>query len=753
MFSTGSPNQGQLQIGIALVLQDRFSNQAREASSQIRRLHNEAKILTNANLNVVKNLTSMGFAAGSAATLGLASVVRQGAEFIDTMTFVDAIATKNGVTMEELSKKSRSLGRDTMFTSQDIASAMQYMAMAGMDTKEIFNNIEAAAHLAGGTMSALGGKGGAADIMTNIMKMFRIESTQMNSTRVADVLTKGVTSANTNLYDLAEAIKYAGTTVTNLGGSLEQTVAFIGVLGNAGIQGSMAGTAMANTYRYLTKSIEDTRFKGHKALKAIGLGREDFIDAKGNLIDMGLAMQKIAKATANLSDTEKFNTLVSILGVRGERGGSTMVRAFEDYSKLLNKVQNEAGGTAASVMNERMETIAGGINKVTSTLENMATTFTQSVAPVITPALEMVAYLFDMISKVLGAPVIGPTISALITFGTLLFTAKMGLLALKATWKLTFNDSTISFANMIAVMKAGWKGASISAAQYQAMEAGIIAQRKAGIVSNTLGAQTFAAGAGMQYIMSNPGQRAGGVFYKKGRFYQETPGKGATGVTRISEAKAVQTLADKTPQELGIVAASPVTTAGAAAATTATTATAASGTKPPTGTSATVVASGTARGGTKPTTGTATAAATTAIGKGLFSKGIFKGLLGVASAGLSLLGGPIGAGLTVLTLALPSIISSLTSNKNATEENTDTLNRDIEDRNRPKDDTIPKVNPLKTLSEEEQRIMITNAINNLAETLKNQPVARLSINIDGKEVITRLIKNNQEESIVNLGAK
>lgn len=701
MFSTGSPNQGQLQIGIALVLQDRFSNQAREASSQIRRLHNEAKILTNANLNVVKNMASMGFAAGSAATLGLASVVRQGAEFIDTMTFVNAIATKNGVTMDELSKKSRSLGRDTMFTSQEIASAMQYMAMAGMDTREIYNNIEATAHLAGGTMTALGGKGGAADIMTNIMKMFRIESTQMNSTRVADVLTKGVTSANTNLYDLAEAIKYAGTTVTNLGGSLEQTVAFIGVLGNAGIQGSMAGTAMANTYRYLTKSIEDTQFKGHKALAAIGLGREDFIDAKGNLIDIGLAMQKISKATSHMSDTEKFNTLVSILGVRGERGGSTMVKAFEDYSKLLDKVQNEAGGTAASVMAERMETIAGGINKVISTAENMATTFTQSVAPVITPALEAVAFIFDVVSRVLGAPFIGPTISALVTFGTLLFTAKMGLLALRATWKLTFNDSTISFANMIAVMKAGWKSASISAAQYQSLEAGIIAQRKAGMVSNAMGAQTFSAVAGMQYIQNNPGQRAGGIFYKGGRYYQVT-GRGATGVTRISEATAVNALAGKTPQQLGIVAASPLSTG---------------------------------------------------LGRGMFGGGIAglgRGLLKVLGAGVSLLGGPIGIGLMGATFLLPMIIDALSSNKEATEANTDTINKDINDRNKPKD---TDKNPLTTLSDEEQRIMIATALNNLADTLKNRPVARISVNMDGKEIMAKVIENTESESVVNLGAK
>lgn len=702
MFSTGSPNQGQLQIGIALVLQDRFSNQAREASAQIRRLHNDAKVVTNANLNAVKSLSQMGLAAGTAASLGLASIIQRGATFVDTMTFVDAIATKNGVTMEQLSQKARTLGRETMFTSQDIASAMQYMAMAGMDTKEIWANIEATANLAGGTMTALGGKGGAADIMTNIMKMFRIASTEMNSTRVADILTKGVTSANTNLYDLAEAIKYAGTTVTNLGASLEQTTAFIGVLGNAGIQGSMAGTAMANTYRYLTKSIEDTRFKGHKALASLGLGREDFVDANGNLIDMGLAMQKIAKATSGLSDTQKFNTLVSILGVRGERGGSTMVKAFEDYSKLLDKVQNEAGGTAAEVMAKRMESIAGGINKMTSALENIQTTFTESVAPALTPIFNGIAYVFEWVARLFNVPILGTAISSLLVFGTALFTVRMGILALRSSWRLMFNDSTITFANMVAVMKAGWKSASIDAAQYKAIEAGIINQRKAGIIDNALGASIFAANAGMNYIVNNPGTRVGGIFYKNGRYYQETPGKGATGVTRIKESAAVAALSGKTPQQLGIVSAN---------------------------------------------------IPSNSIRAGMFSggaRGLGKGILSLLKVGVGILGGPIGLAITGGMVILPMILDALRGNKESVDNNTDIINKDISDRN---SKGVPNIFGPKSLTDEEQRIMLAKAISDLNQTLNNRPVANLHIIIDGKEVVTKTIDESNSEDIVNLGAK
>ena len=122
-------------------MEDRFSNQARESSKEIRRLHQEAKNITNANLNAVNRMATAGMAIGSAAAYGIGEAVLQGAKFIDTMTFVKAIAKDTGTDFSLLSQRAKTLGKDTMFTSQDIGSAMQYMAMAGQGTTEIFNNI------------------------------------------------------------------------------------------------------------------------------------------------------------------------------------------------------------------------------------------------------------------------------------------------------------------------------------------------------------------------------------------------------------------------------------------------------------------------------------------------------------------------------------------------------------------------------------------------------------------------------------
>lgn len=519
-----------------MVLEDRFSHQARESSKEIRRLHQEAKNITNANLNAVNRMATAGMAIGSAAAYGIGEAVLQGAKFIDTMTFVKAIAKDTGTDISLLSQRAKTLGKDTMFTSQDIGSAMQYMAMAGQGTTEIFNNITAAADLANATMSELGGKGGAADIMTNIMKMFMIDSTEANSTRVSDVLTRAVTRSNTNLYDLGEAIKYAGTTTTNLGATLEQTAAAIGVLGDAGIQGSMAGTALANAYRYLSKSIGDPNFKGGKALAALGLSKSDFIDANGRLIDLGLALQKIANASKGLGELDQYNLLVNIFGVRGERAGSTMIRAFQNYTNLLDELNNSQGA-AASVREQRMASLAGAIETVQSIWENLTTSFAESLGPTLTPWLRGIGKILEGVQAIFDSP-IGPFVSALVTGTVVLGTINASVIVLKSSMRLLFNDSTISLRNMFLVMKQGWKASTISAAEYAAMQRSIIAQGKAGLAGRGVGNAMLYH----EWMRSHQGQYLGKVMGKEDktgrmRYYAQTA---SGGTRRISEAVATR---------------------------------------------------------------------------------------------------------------------------------------------------------------------------------------------------------------------
>lgn len=515
-FTSGSPGSS-LEIGIALVLQDRFSNQAREASNTIRKLHNDAKMAVDANLNagigVANTMTSI---ADNAFSVLSASVVA-GAEFIDTMTTVGAITQATESQMRELSDIAQTLGLESMFNSQEIASGMKYLAMAGNDFNEVTQMIRGAVMVAGASGMEIGGKGGAADIITNVMRTFRQEG-ERASVVVGDQMTKAALSANISMTDLAESIKYAGADIVTLNQTLPQTMAMIGTLGNAGIQASMAGTAISNMARYLNKSIADPNFKGGKALASIGLSPEDFLDTTGSIIDLGDALEKIKIATQDMNASQRNLIMNQIFGVRGMRAAVAMMNDLEGYRELLNKIQNESSGTASEMMDKRMSSLAGRLDAMVNSFENLATTFATSVTPVLGPIFDAVGYVMGILRNILATPVLGTFIAGFTTLGVLAGVVFPRIIKFWASIKLLRNDSQISMANFFAILRGGWRGAAMDATRYMAIEKALIKQRRGGIAADGVLASAQAALSGGAVV-------AGVSKTRNGRYRDETTGK------------------------------------------------------------------------------------------------------------------------------------------------------------------------------------------------------------------------------------
>lgn len=515
-FTSGSPGSS-LEIGIALVLQDRFSNQAREASNTIRKLHNDAKMAVDANLNagigVANTMTSI---ADNAFSVLSASVVA-GAEFIDTMTTVGAITQATESQMRELSDIAQTLGLESMFNSQEIASGMKYLAMAGNDFNEVTQMIRGAVMVAGASGMEIGGKGGAADIITNVMRTFRQEG-ERASVVVGDQMTKAALSANISMTDLAESIKYAGADMVTLNQTLPQTMAMIGILGNAGIQASMAGTAISNMARYLNKSIADPNFKGGKALASIGLSPEDFLDTTGSIIDLGDALEKIKIATQDMNASQRNLIMNQIFGVRGMRTAVAMMNDLEGYRELLNKIQNESSGTASEMMDKRMSSLAGRLDAMVNSFENLATTFATSVTPVLGPIFDAVGYVMGILRNILATPVLGTFIAGFTTLGVLAGVVFPRIIKFWASIKLLRNDSQISMANFFAILRGGWRGAAMDATRYMAIEKALIKQRRGGIAADGVLASAQAALSGGAVV-------AGVSKTRNGRYRDETTGK------------------------------------------------------------------------------------------------------------------------------------------------------------------------------------------------------------------------------------
>lgn len=527
-YAGGSPAAGQLEVGIALVLRDRFSNQAREASAEIRRLHNDAKNAIAANAQAA---TGIAYRTGAVAGLmgaGLRSAILEGAGFIDMMTSVRVISAATDDQLRGLSNTAQTLGLQTMFHSTDIASGLKYLAMAGVEAKDLSEIITGAAYAAGATGLELGGKGGAADMITNIMRVFKIEAAEAASV-VGDQLTKATLSSNISMTDLAESIRYAAADMVNLKQQLPQVAAMIGTLGNAGIQGSMAGTALSNMARYLNKSIVDTNYKGAKRLATLGLSKQDFVDAKGDLVDFSIILEKIQKATSSLSSTDRSAVMLDIFGVRGNRAAMALMNNIQGYRDLLNKVTFESEGFAKEVVSERMETIAGAINILTSAWQNFKTTFTEAVAPILTPLIRGLGKVVSIMRNMMAIPVLGNIIAALMVATPLVLGLGSAFVILRSRWLLLRNDSMVTGRSMFSLLTGGWRIASIEARRYQMIEATILAQRKAGIMGMP--------GAAMM----QSGFPVGGVTYVGGRFRNAKTGRfvsNAAGRTAAQSATA-----------------------------------------------------------------------------------------------------------------------------------------------------------------------------------------------------------------------
>lgn len=691
-FTSGSPSAGQLEIGVALVLQDRFSNQAREASSVIRGLHRDAKNAVQANLTAVQSYANLANGVANSIVSTLTTTIETGADFIDMMTTVGAISGATENQMSGLSETAQTLGLRTMFMSRDIASGMKYLAMAGNDANQIQEMISGAAMMANATGMELGGKGGTADLLTNIMRTFKLDG-QQAADIVGDQLTKAVMSSNVSMVDLAESIKYSAASMVTLKQQLPQVAAMIGTLGNAGIQGSMAGTSIRNMADYLTQSIANPNFKGAKALAKLGLGKQDFVDANGDLQDFAVILEKIGTATQGLSTVDQNAVFKSIFGVRGMRAAVAIMRDTEGYFDLLNKIQNNSAGFAEEVVGKRMETMAGKIDIVQSAAENLMTTFSEALGknPIIMGFLDMVGWAISQLRDLMATP-FGPWIAgfaAIAAVGLKIGSIWMGL---RARWLLLNGDSQVSFRTMVRLMIGGWNQATISAQGYLNMERAIMAQREAGIRAS---AATVAAIGGMPvyYYNGNTPAKMGA----NGRYYANT-GRGVSGWTPVPAAMVTTTDASKMTRSL-------MGGAGAAA-------------------------------------GAASRGALNSVGRGL---------LGFGSRIVGLFGGPLGLAITGISIFGPMIYSAIKGNKSAQDENTRATN-DLASAIKASREGYKQKDNLQMLTIQEMRWLV-QTLGLYAERLnqRDNKGTHLTIHMDGKKFLEEYLGDRDAEINVAAG--
>ena len=294
-------------------------------------------------------LKGMGIAYGIAGVGQLFSnIVGQASEYDNTMKTVENILKSHDQNpnfngrFANMTKTIRNVGMETKYTITEVADAAKFLAMAGLNTNAINQAIRPIADIALVGDTELGET---ADLVTNIMTAYNIAPSRMR--RAADVMTNTFTMSNTTLTEIAEAYKYSAALLSAGGIDFEESAAAIGVLGDAGIKGSQAGT----TLRTIMANVVNPTKKQSKAWQAIG------VSTKGkNLIDI-------------FKELNEKNLDVSMYYKLFHKTAAQGAVALADHVQKWNEVVVEnfmSDGLSARLADEKKNTLQGLLAQLTS---------------------------------------------------------------------------------------------------------------------------------------------------------------------------------------------------------------------------------------------------------------------------------------------------------------------------------------------------------------------------------------------------
>nr|DAM54479.1 MAG TPA: minor tail protein [Caudoviricetes sp.] len=288
----------------------------------------------------------------SAVAIGVASVaaakktIDVGKSFEAGMSEVQAISGASGKDLERLSNKAKEMGATTKFSATESATALKYMAMAGWKTNQMVSGLAGVMNLAAASGEDLGT---VSDIVTDSMTAFGLKANQ--SGHFADVLAKASSSSNTNVAMMGETFKYVAPLAGSMKYSIEDTATAIGLMANAGIKGSQAGTSLRSIITRLVKPPKDAA----TALNALGISTTK---ADGSMKPLRETMAELREKFSGLTESQKASYASSIAGQEAMSGLLAIVSASDsDFNKLQKAIDNSSGAAKkqADIMNNNLQ--------------------------------------------------------------------------------------------------------------------------------------------------------------------------------------------------------------------------------------------------------------------------------------------------------------------------------------------------------------------------------------------------------------
>lgn len=274
-------------------------------------------------------------------------------DFEASMNRVKAISGATGEEFTGLRDLAKDMGAKTQYSASQAAEAMGFLAMSGFKVKDITEALPGVLSLAAAGQLELAE---AADLASNILSGYGLKAKDLG--RINDILAKTFTSTNTDLRMLGDSFKYAGPVASSAGLQFEEVSAAIGLMGNAGIQGEMAGTALRGS---ISRLLKPTRAVS-SALDRLGV---EVVDSHGQMLPMVNIVRQLEKAGANTAD------MMTIFGLEAGPAMQALVSQGSGALADLTAELENSGGTAAKIAKTQMEGLNGSVDELSSAFEGL----------------------------------------------------------------------------------------------------------------------------------------------------------------------------------------------------------------------------------------------------------------------------------------------------------------------------------------------------------------------------------------------
>lgn len=303
------------------------------------------------------------------ASFGVAESVNSFQDFESMMSQVKAISGATGQAFDDLTAKAQEMGATTKFTATESAEAFNYMAMAGWKPQQMIDGISGIMSLAAASGEDLGTT---SDIVTDALTAFGLQAGDAG--HFADVLAQASANANTNVSMLGESFKYVAPVAGAMNYSVEDTSLALGLMANASIKGSMAGTALKTSLANMAAPTDSMA----AAMDKYGIS---LTDSEGNMKSLRGVIDNLRGSLGGLSETEQTAAASTIFGKEAMAGMLAIINASEeDYNKLSAAIGNSKDA-AEGMADTMLDNLKGSFTLMQSAIEGTENAFGKRLSP------------------------------------------------------------------------------------------------------------------------------------------------------------------------------------------------------------------------------------------------------------------------------------------------------------------------------------------------------------------------------------